>query len=95
MRYHRYAAQQPAGQRTAAGCGGDFREIYAELKKRGLSFMDAPVSGGEPMAVAGTLAIMAGGSEADFQRALSAAAIPASWPIRLSLPSILRPWPRG
>lgn len=52
-----------------SGAPGDSREIYAELKKRGLSFMDAPVSGGEPMAVAGTLAIMAGGSEADFRRA--------------------------
>lgn len=52
-----------------SGAPGDSREIYAELKKMDLHFIDAPVSGGEPMAVAGTLAIMAGGDEADFERA--------------------------
>ena len=39
------------------------RECGEELRKIGVSFMDAPVSGGEPGAVAGTLAIMAGGDE--------------------------------
>lgn len=52
-----------------SGAPGDSREIYAELKKMDLHFIDAPVSGGEPMAVAGTLAIMVGGDEADFERA--------------------------
>ena len=32
----------------------------------GVGFVDAPVSGGEPGAVAGTLAFMAGGEEKDF-----------------------------
>ena len=40
-----------------------------ELKARGCGYLDAPVSGGEPGAVAGTLSIMAGGSERDFARA--------------------------
>ena len=46
----------------------DSRAIYAELKALGVSFIDAPVSGGEPMAKAGTLAIMAGGDKEDFER---------------------------
>ena len=36
---------------------------------RGLGYLDAPVSGGEPGARDGTLAIMCGGSSADFERA--------------------------
>ena len=38
------------------------------LEKVGCTFMDAPVSGSESGAVAGTLAIMAGGSKEDFAR---------------------------
>lgn len=38
------------------------------LKKCKVSFVDAPVSGGEPGAVNGTLAFMAGGSQTDFDR---------------------------
>ncbi len=41
---------------------------FAELAKKGIGFVDAPVSGGEPGAVAGTLAIMCGGEEGDFDR---------------------------
>ena len=41
---------------------------YNELKKKGIGFVDAPVSGGEPGAIAGTLAIMCGGDEADYER---------------------------
>ncbi len=40
---------------------------YNKLKEMGVGFVDAPVSGGEPGAVAGTLAIMCGGDEADFE----------------------------
>jgi len=40
---------------------------YKRLKEMGVGFVDAPVSGGEPGAVAGTLAIMCGGDEADFE----------------------------
>ena len=43
------------------------KECYERLKKQGVGFVDAPVSGGEPGAVAGTLAIMAGGEEKDFE----------------------------
>lgn len=42
------------------------RECYDRLKELGVGFVDAPVSGGEPGAVAGTLAIMAGGDQQDF-----------------------------
>lgn len=52
-----------------SGAPGDSLEISAELLKKGIHFLDAPVSGGEPMAIDGTLAIMAGGSEEDFARA--------------------------
>ena len=42
------------------------QECYKGLKEKGVGFVDAPVSGGEPGAVAGTLAIMAGGDQKDF-----------------------------
>ena len=45
------------------------RNIHDELATAGIDFMDAPVSGGEVGAIAGTLSIMAGGSEAAFARA--------------------------
>ncbi|MEJ2109087.1 MAG: 2-hydroxy-3-oxopropionate reductase [Acidobacteriota bacterium] len=38
--------------------------------QKGVEFMDAPVSGGEPKAVDGTLAIMAGGSRETFDKVL-------------------------
>lgn len=42
------------------------QECYTKLKAQGVGFVDAPVSGGEPGAIQGTLAIMAGGDQADF-----------------------------
>lgn len=42
------------------------RYCYETLKEKGVGFLDAPVSGGEPGAVAGTLAIMAGGDQKDY-----------------------------
>ena len=42
------------------------QECYEGLKAKGVGFVDAPVSGGEPGAIAGTLAIMAGGDQKDF-----------------------------
>lgn len=48
------------------------REIHAELAEKGIDFVDAPVSGGEPGAIAGSLSIMAGGSADAFARALPA-----------------------
>ena len=47
----------------------DSKAIYAELKEKDVHFIDAPVSGGEPMAIAGTLAIMVGGDKEDFEKA--------------------------
>jgi 2-hydroxy-3-oxopropionate reductase len=44
------------------------REVAAELAGKGIEMLDAPVSGGEPKAIDGTLAIMAGGKEAVFER---------------------------
>jgi 3-hydroxyisobutyrate dehydrogenase-like beta-hydroxyacid dehydrogenase len=45
------------------------QEMHAMLSRHGVAFLDAPVSGGVIGAEAGTLAIMAGGSESDFARA--------------------------
>jgi 2-hydroxy-3-oxopropionate reductase len=42
------------------------REIGADLQALGIDFLDAPVSGGESGAIAGSLAIMVGGSVAGF-----------------------------
>ena len=48
------------------------KAIGAELAAAGVEFLDAPVSGGEVGAIAGTLSIMVGGSAAAFARALPA-----------------------
>lgn len=45
------------------------KRIFEEAKKRGVDVLDAPVSGGDTGAKAGTLAIMVGGEEAAFERA--------------------------
>ena len=45
------------------------KEVGAELAKKKIRFVDAPVSGGEPKAVDGTLSIMCGGAKADFDEA--------------------------
>ncbi len=45
------------------------RQIASELKDFGVDFLDAPVSGGEAGAIAGTLSIMVGGSKAAFATA--------------------------
>lgn len=44
-------------------------EVHAALGSRGVGALDAPVSGGDKGAIAGTLSIMVGGSDADFERA--------------------------
>lgn len=46
------------------------KRIAAELAKKGVEMLDAPVSGGEPGAIEGTLAIMVGGKEEVFTRCL-------------------------
>ena len=45
------------------------QELAERLLAHGVAFLDAPVSGGVGGAEAGTLAIMAGGSQSDFARA--------------------------
>ncbi|MFC7328996.1 2-hydroxy-3-oxopropionate reductase [Marinactinospora rubrisoli] len=45
------------------------RAVADEGAARGLRVLDAPVSGGEPGAIEGTLSIMVGGAEADVQAA--------------------------
>jgi len=45
------------------------RRVGVEAEKRGLNFVDAPVSGGVAAAAAGTLAFMVGGTEANFETA--------------------------
>ena len=45
------------------------QEVHAALTERGVGALDAPVSGGDMGAIAGTLSIMVGGSEEDFARA--------------------------
>ena len=46
------------------------QRIYTEAADRGLSALDAPVSGGDTGARAGTLAIMVGGDREAFERAV-------------------------
>jgi 2-hydroxy-3-oxopropionate reductase len=45
------------------------RKIGAACEAKGVQFLDAPVSGGEAGAIAGSLAIMAGGKKEAFDRA--------------------------
>ena len=44
-------------------------ELAAAVKEKGASMLDAPVSGGDVGAIEGTLSIMVGGDEGDFERA--------------------------
>jgi 2-hydroxy-3-oxopropionate reductase len=44
------------------------RKVGEELAKKQIRMLDAPVSGGEPKAIDGTLAIMVGGAKADFDQ---------------------------
>lgn len=46
------------------------QEMAAELARRGVFMLDAPVSGGEKGAIEGTLSIMVGGDPEAFQKAL-------------------------
>jgi 2-hydroxy-3-oxopropionate reductase len=43
------------------------KQIAEELAEKGIEMLDAPVSGGEPGAIAGTLSIMVGGKEEVFE----------------------------
>jgi 3-hydroxyisobutyrate dehydrogenase len=70
--------EQGVAQKAAAGtlcldmstiAPSDTRRIGAALHERGIGFVDAPVTGSSPKAEDGTLTIMAGGAEDDFDRA--------------------------
>ncbi len=52
-----------------SGQPGRTREIAAMLAGHGIAMVDCPVSGGVPRAKTGQLAIMAGGADADLDRA--------------------------
>jgi 3-hydroxyisobutyrate dehydrogenase len=45
------------------------RDVGQAMKQRGFDFLDAPVSGGIAAAAAGTLALMVGGTDEQFERA--------------------------
>jgi 2-hydroxy-3-oxopropionate reductase len=85
------------------------QKVGAACAAKGVRFLDAPVSGGEPKAVDGTLAIMVGGDEAVFDEIVpvlqvmgpalrspgrSVPAMSLSWPTRLWWPATSRPWER-
>lgn len=44
------------------------KAIGAELNKKGIELLDAPVSGGEPKAIDGTLSVMVGGRKETFDK---------------------------
>jgi 2-hydroxy-3-oxopropionate reductase len=44
------------------------KEIAAELEKKGVEMLDAPVSGGEPKAIDGSLSFMVGGKQEVFDK---------------------------
>lgn len=44
------------------------KKIAADLEKIGVDMLDAPVSGGEPKAIDGTLSVMVGGKKETFDR---------------------------
>ncbi len=46
------------------------KKIGSELADRGCDMLDAPVSGGEPKAIDGTLSVMVGGKKETFERFL-------------------------
>jgi 2-hydroxy-3-oxopropionate reductase len=46
------------------------QKVGAACEAKGVQFLDAPVSGGEPKAIDGTLAIMVGGAQAAFDNVL-------------------------
>jgi 3-hydroxyisobutyrate dehydrogenase len=62
---------------------GTSRLVGEAARRRGVRFLDAPVSGGVPRAVDGTLAIMVGGEVADLEEARPALAAMGTTIIRV------------
>jgi len=56
---------------TSTNSPSVIRRIHAELKKKNVHFLDAPVSGGPTGAQSGKLAIWVGGDQAMFEKYLS------------------------
>lgn len=46
------------------------KTMYKNLKEVGVDYLDAPVSGGEPKAIEGTISVMVGGDEDVYQNCL-------------------------
>ena len=44
------------------------QDLYKTVKEAGMYLLDSPISGGNPMAIAGTLAIMTGGDKEAFDK---------------------------
>jgi len=59
------------------------REVAAKLAERGVEMLDAPVSGGEPRAISGTLSVMVGGKQAVFDACLDIMKAMASSVVRV------------
>ncbi|MBT2728038.1 2-hydroxy-3-oxopropionate reductase [Bacillus sp. ISL-75] len=47
---------------------GVSREVYQRLAEKGVDMLDAPVSGGEPKAIDGTMSVMVGGKVEVFEK---------------------------
>jgi len=62
------------------------RELSAEASKRGLGFVDAPVSGGQAGAQNAQLGIMCGGEPADFDKAKPVLDVYAKMAARIGAP---------
>jgi|LSQX01.1.fsa_nt_gb 3-hydroxyisobutyrate dehydrogenase-like beta-hydroxyacid dehydrogenase len=71
-------AERPAGQPSLVivDCStiapATSQRLAEQARARGAELLDAPISGGQAGALAGTLAVMVGGSPAAYQRALPA-----------------------
>jgi 2-hydroxy-3-oxopropionate reductase len=59
------------------------KEISEKAKEKSIEMLDAPVSGGEPKAIEGTLAIMVGGTEDAFNKVKTILAVMGSSVIRV------------
>ena len=58
------------------------KNVYEECQKKGVELLDAPVSGGEPGAISGTLAIMVGGNKEAFDKHLSMLEVSQSYALQ-------------
>ncbi len=59
------------------------RALAADAAKQGVTMLDAPVSGGEPKAIDGTLAVMVGGDEQAFEQVKDILAVMAGSVVRV------------